>query len=251
MLLPASLLSMWVKPRIQTQPAGVLGVGKRRERGEQHIIQVSGEDHNDGVAHAATDWFQSQTRRKNEGEEGKKSGAGCAPKDQGEKKKRGKSGRKRRGGARWKYRVHLTSARMCSSHATLPCCCVRSGEEGGCVDPCPCQCVAMSCVASHAIITMMSCLCASVFSNQPSLSVSVCVCVKRARQCRQQQESTHTPKKRECVCEEEERETASQMNQPSEATCVCVCVCEEQMRKKKEKREKRVAEEEKREQHHP
>ena len=151
------------------------------------------------------DWGENQTRRRNEGEEGreKKSGAGCAPKNQGEKQ-RGKRGAGERGegGATMEKRVHLTSARMCSSHATMPCCCVRSGGGGGCVHPCPCQCVAMSSTASHAIITMMSCLCASVFSNQSSLSVCVCVCVQRARQCRQQA-GEHTPPKKkrgERVC---------------------------------------------------
>ena len=81
-----------------------------------------------------------------------------------------------------------------------------------------------------AIITMMSCLCASVFSNQPSLCVCVCVCVwQRARQCRQEEEE-HTQGRREsvCVCEEGERETASQMNQPTnqlkQRLCVCLCV---------------------------
>ena len=125
------------------------------------------------------DWGENQTRRRNEGEEGreKKSGAGCAPKNQGEKQrgKRGAGERGEGGGATMEKRVHLTSARMCSSHATMPCCCVRSGGGGGCVHPCPCQCVAMSSTASHAI--MMSCLCASVFSSQPSLSACLCAFV--------------------------------------------------------------------------
>ena len=44
------------------------------------------------------DWGENQTRRRNEGEEGreKKSGAGCAPKNQGEKQ-RGKRGAGERG----------------------------------------------------------------------------------------------------------------------------------------------------------
>ena len=144
--------------------------------------------------------------------------------------------------ARWKNKVHLTSARVCSSHATMPCCCVRSGGVGCRVHPCPCQCVATSCVASHAIITMMSCLCASVFSNQPSLSVCLSVCVCRGHASAGRRAHTQERRMSACVCEEEERETASQMNQPSEATSVCVCV--KKKREKRERREKRVAEEE-------
>ena len=69
MLLPASLLSMCVKPRIQVQPAGVLGVGRRKEgeRGEQHTMWVSGEDHNDAVAHAATGLVSKSDKEKKRG----------------------------------------------------------------------------------------------------------------------------------------------------------------------------------------
>ena len=78
------------------------------------------------------------------------------------------------------------------------------------------------CVASYAIITMMSCLCASVFSNQPSL----CVCAESTPV--QAAGGAHTPPKKEtaCVCEEEEGNSQSNepTNQPSEATSVCVCV---------------------------
>ena len=74
-----------------------------------------------------------------------------------------------------------------------------------------------------AIITMMSCLCASVFSNQPSL----CVCAESTPV--QAAGGAHTPPKKEtaCVCEEEEGNSQSNepTNQPSEATSACVCVC--------------------------
>ena len=72
MLLPASLLSMWVKPRIQVQPAGVLGVGRRKEgeRGEQHTMWVSGEDHNDAVAHAAIGLGKPDKEKKRGGMKG-------------------------------------------------------------------------------------------------------------------------------------------------------------------------------------
>ena len=68
-----------------------------------------------------------------------------------------------------------------------------------------------------AIITMMSCLCASVFSNQPSLCVCVCVCVCRGHaSAGSRQESTHPQKRREereCVREEEKGN--SRPNEPT------------------------------------
>ena len=153
------------------------------------------------MAHAATGFGKNQTRRRNEGRSGcgEKSGVACARRSQEEKKKG--EGERREGGARWKNRVHLTSACLCSSHAIMSCCCVRSGGHGCCVHPCACQRVAMSCVASHAITIMMSCLCASVFSSHPS------VCAQRACQCRQQEKEHTRPKekRRGCVCEEEKR----------------------------------------------
>ena len=137
-----------------------------------------------------------------------------------EKRKRGRRGVKgERGGARWKNSVHLTSAHMCFSHATMPCyCCVRSASM--CMPMCGNVMHGISCHHHHDELFVCQCV------LQPA--IPVCVCVQRARQCRQQQESTHTPKKRECVCEEEERETASQMNQPTnqvkQRAYVCVCV---------------------------
>ena len=66
-----------------------------RDRGEEHIIQVSGEYHNDGVAYAATGLGETPDKEKKRGgEKGEKSGAGCTPKNQGEKK-RGRRGGKR------------------------------------------------------------------------------------------------------------------------------------------------------------
>ena len=58
-----------------------------RDRGEEHIIQVSGEDHNDGVAYAATGLGETPDKEKNRGRMGEeRCGAGCAPRNQGEKK---------------------------------------------------------------------------------------------------------------------------------------------------------------------
>ena len=139
-----------------------------------------------------------------------------------EKRKRGRRGVKgERGGARWKNSVHLTSAHMCFSHATMPCCCVRSASMcmlmRGNLTP------GISCHHHHDELFVCQCV------LQPAIPVCMCVCVQRARQCRQEEEE-HTPKKEERVrvCEEEERETASQMNQPTnqpiEATSVRVRV---------------------------
>ena len=130
--------------------------------------------------------------------------------------KRGEEGEKRgEREARWKNKVHLTSARMCSSHATMPCCCVRSASM--CMPMCGNVMHGISCHHHHDELFVCQCV------LQPA--IPVCVCVQRARQCRQQQESTHTPKKRECVCEEEERETASQMNQPTNQVKQRAYVC--------------------------
>ena len=125
---------------------------------------------------------------------------GCAPRNQGEKKKGGREGEE--GGGKMEKQGASHLCRMCSSHATMPCCCVRNGGCG--VHPCPCQCVATSCVASHAII-MMSCLCASVFSSQPSLSAClsecVCVCAEGTPvQAAAAGEHTHPKKKRQRGC---------------------------------------------------
>ena len=143
------------------------------------------------------DWFQSQARRRNEGGEGgeKKSGAGCAPRNQGEKKKRGKSGRKRRRGARWKNRVHLTSARMCSSHATMPCyCCVRSASmsmsmRGNVMH-------GISCHHHHDELFVCRCV------LQPAIPACVCVCVCRGHASAGSSRRSTRPKKKrgESVC---------------------------------------------------
>ena len=135
------------------------------------------------------DWFQSQARRRNEGGEGgeKKSGAGCAPRNQGEKQ-RGKRGERE---ARWKNKVHLTSARMCSSHATMPCCCVRSASM-----PMPMRGnVIHGILCHHHHDELFVCQCVL----QPAIPVCVCLCVQRARQCRQQQQE-HTQERRVSVC---------------------------------------------------
>ena len=189
MLLPASLLSMWVKPRIQVQPAGVLGVGRRKEgeRGEQHTMWVSGEDHNDAVAHAATGLGkirQGEETRKDKGEK-RRVVLDVHP----ETKEKRKMGKRERGEARWKNRVHLTtSARRCSSHATMPCCCVRSASmsmpmRGNVM-------CGISCHHHHDELFVCQCV------LQPA--IPVCVCREHASA--GSRRSTHTPKKRDSVC---------------------------------------------------
>ena len=139
-----------------------------------------------------------------------------------EKRKRGRRGVKgERGGARWKNSVHLTSAHMCFSHATMPCCCVRSASMcmlmRGNLTP------GISCHHHHDELFVCQCV------LQPAIPVCMCVCVQRARQCRQEEEE-HTPKKEERVrvWVRRKRETASQMNQPTnqvkQRAYVCVCV---------------------------
>ena len=147
---------------------------------------MSGEDHNDAVAHAATGVGETPDKEKKRGgEKGEKSGAGCTPKNQGEKKR----GRKRRGEARWKNRVHLTtSARRCSSHATMPCCCVRSASmsmpmRGNVM-------CGISCHHHHDELFVCQCV------LQPA--IPVCVCREHASA--GSRRSTHTPKKRDSVC---------------------------------------------------
>ena len=157
--IPALHVGGALHPSAACWRAGSGEEGKRGREGEkQHIMWVSGEDHDQAVTHAATELGENQTRKRNEEGRsggGEKCGAECTQKPR-RKGEEGEEGRKRRGGARGKNRVHLTSARLCSSHATLPCCCVRSGGGAGCcVHPCPCQCMAMSCVASHDITIMM------------------------------------------------------------------------------------------------
>ena len=137
-----------------------------------------------------------------------------------EKRKRGRRGVKgERGGARWKNSVHLTSAHMCFSHATMPCCCVRSASMcmlmRGNLTP------GISCHHHHDELFVCQCV------LQPAIPVCMCVCVQRARQCRQEEEEHTHPKKEEtaCVGEEGERETASQMNQPTNQVKQRACVC--------------------------
>ena len=145
-----------------------------------------------------------------------------------EKRKRGRRGVKgERGGARWKNSVHLTSAHMCFSHATMPCCCVRSASMcmlmRGNLTP------GISCHHHHDELFVCQCV------LQPAIPLCVCVCVwQRARQCRQQEEHTRPKKKtreRVCVCEEEKGN--SQPNVPTKSSNERACACEEEMRKKR------------------
>ena len=105
------------------------------------------------------------------------------------KEKRKKGGRGGKGGG-----VHLTSARRCSSHATMPCCCVRSASM--CMPMRGNVMCGISCHHHHDELFVCQCV------LQPAIPVRMCVClcVQRARQCRQQQESTHPKKKRERAC---------------------------------------------------
>ena len=135
------------------------------------------------------DWGKTRQGEEKGGRR-EKSGAKCAPRNQGEKKKRGgKRGEKRRG-------VHLTSARMCSSHATMPCCCVRSASM-----PMPMRGnVIHGILCHHHHDELFVCQC--VLQPAIPLCVCVCLCVQRARQCRQQA-GEHTPPKKkrgERVC---------------------------------------------------
>ena len=161
---------------------------------------MSGEDHNQAVAHAAIGLVSKPDKEKKRG--GRSGGGGeewCwmytqkpRRKEKGEKR-----GEKRRGEARWKNRVHLTtSARRCSSHATMPCCCVRSAS--------------MSMPMRGNVMCGISChhhhdelfVCQCVLQPAIPLCVCVCLCVQRARQCRQQA-GEHTPPKKkrgERVC---------------------------------------------------
>ena len=138
------------------------------------------------------DWGKTRQGEETRGEEageGRRVVLGAHP----ETKEKRKMGKRERGEARWKNRVHLTtSARRCSSHATMPCCCVRSASMcmlmRGNLTP------GISCHHHHDELFVCQCV------LQPAIPVCVCLCVQRARQCRQQQESTHPKKKRERAC---------------------------------------------------
>ena len=113
----------------------------------------------------------------------------CAPRSRGEKKIGG--GEEERGSWMEKQGAsHLCLPVLQPCHHAML---LREEWRGGgcCVHPCACQCVAMSCVTSHAI--MMSCLCASVFSSQPSLCVCVCVCVAESTPVQAGGGGAHTP----------------------------------------------------------
>ena len=116
-----------------------------------------------------------------------------------EKRKRGEERMKEERGARWKNRVHLTSARVCSSHATMPCyCCVRSG--GGWL-----SCASMSMPMRGNVIHGILChhhhdelfVCQCVL--QPAIPVSICVCVCEEGTPVQAAAGKHTHPKKERV----------------------------------------------------
>ena len=156
---------------------------------------MSGEDHNQAVAHAATGLGGKPDKEKIRGGGrsggGEKRGVACAPGSQGEKKKGGREGESGVWGARWKNRVHLTSARVCSSFATMPCCCVRSASmsmpmRGNVM-------CGISCHHHHDELFVCQCV------LQPA--IPVCVCAESTPV--QAAGGAHTPKKenkRESVC---------------------------------------------------
>ena len=79
-----------------------VGSGKEEERGregpKQHTMWVSGEDHNQAVAHAATGLGKPDREKKRGGKKGRgKRGVACAPRSQEEKEKRGERGKREKG----------------------------------------------------------------------------------------------------------------------------------------------------------
>ena len=152
------------------------------------------------MAHAATGVGETPDKEKKRG--GRSGGGGeewCwmytqkpRRKEKGEKR-----GEKRRGEARWKNRVHLTtSARRCSSHATMPCCCVRSASmsmpmRGNVM-------CGISCHHHHDELFVCQCV------LQPAIPVCMCVCLcAEGTPVQAAGRRAHTPKKeerRERVC---------------------------------------------------
>ena len=80
---------------------------------------MSGEDHDDAVAHAATGLVSKPDKEKKRGGgmKGEKSGAGCAPRNQGEKKKGEKRGERRERGSK----VEKQRASHLCPHVLQPC----------------------------------------------------------------------------------------------------------------------------------
>ena len=138
---------------------------------------------------------------------------------------RGEREKEERGGATMEKRVHLTSARMCSSHATMPCCCVRSG--GGWL-----SCASMSMPMRGNVIHGISChhhhdelfVCQCVL--QPAIPVCMCVCVCVCRghaNAGSSRRSTQPKKKRQRVCVRRKR-GKQPANQPIKSSNERMCV---------------------------
>ena len=143
------------------------------------------------------DWFQSQARRRNEGGEGgeKKSGAGCAPRNQGEKKRGEERGERGEGS-----KVEKQGASHLCPHVLQPCHhamllreeCIHAHANAWQYHP--------RHLSHHHHDELFVCQC--VLQPAIPLCVCVCLCVQRARQCRQQA-GEHTPPKKkrgERVC---------------------------------------------------
>ena len=135
------------------------------------------------------------------------------------KEKGEKRGEKRRGEARWKNRVHLTtSARRCSSHATMPCCCVRSASmsmpmRGNVM-------CGISCHHHHDELFVCQCV------LQPAIPVCMCVCVCVCRghaNAGSSRRSTQPKKKRQRVCVRRKR-GKQPANQPIKSSNERMCV---------------------------
>ena len=155
------------------------------------------------------DWGENQTRRRNEGEEGreKKSGAGCAPKNQGEKQrgKRGAGERGEGGGNDGK-----TGASHLCPHVLQPCHhAMLLREEWGWWW----LCASMSMPMRGNVIHGISChhdelfVCQCVLQPAIPVCMSVCVCVCREHVSAGSRSRSTQPKKkkRECVCVRRER----------------------------------------------
>ena len=169
---------------------------------------MSGEDHNDAVAHAATGL--GKVRQGEETREKKGRGrrvvccGGCSPrKEKGEERVKEESGRKGKGS-----KVEKQGASHLCPHVLQPChpaMLLHEEWRGGWL-----LCASMSMPMRGNVIHGISChhhhdelfVCQCVLqpASPVCMCVCVCVCVQRARQSRQQQqESTHTQKRRDSV----------------------------------------------------
>ena len=150
------------------------------------------------------DWGKTRQGEETRGEEageGRRVVLGAHPETK-EKEKKGEEGEKRgEREARWKNKVHLTSAHMCFSHATMPCyCCVRSASM--CMPMCGNVMHGISCHHHHDELFVCQCV------LQPAIPVCMCVCVcAEGTPVQAAAGGAHTQKRREreSVCVRRER----------------------------------------------